>query len=549
MSLFNLFLITPCAFTHYITNYLTVQEKHHLIGVSKNFKKIFNKSIFHPLINLYTQSSQGHTYHEFKYISCFQFTQKIQNLGIHSSFDDIIFICDTSGSMKRNSKRNSMIHFIEQILVKLNKEGSSKNVGLISFNRESEWVYQLTPVSLFPYPVENHLLDSSGVTNFDSWINLIKNIDKSSILILVSDMVTNIRNKNRYISILKKHFFYQIILPPGNKYTAEYLDHISNGYGKFFLSTSTGIISEEITNEMVSLLINPHPQMLCYQTHSRFLPINQFECPLPSSSFLIEDDQQLQQLKELPINIIFNGKKIDQWDSQQSRFFTKNERCPWDIFKASLIKKMSQLNYFRLQLLKKEYTHYSELEDIALEINSLDINNQLECYDILCDIFNRRPLSSIRSSFLYLPNSERQSSVSTGLLIDLNILVSKTINSLEEPDREYSLSLLIELQDMCQQLVYQRIKRIKNDSHIINTKYKQLYLSLKSILSQEIKSILKLPLTQTLSFNDNYNGLQINQQEFLGNLNGGQVETLVYLYCCLHNSDLYNFSLQGGRGI
>ena len=107
MSLFNLFLITPCAFTHYITNYLTVQEKHHLIGVSKNFKKIFNKSIFHPLINLYTQSPQGHTYHEFKYISCFQFTQKIQDLGIHSSFDDIIFICDTSGSMKRNSKGNS----------------------------------------------------------------------------------------------------------------------------------------------------------------------------------------------------------------------------------------------------------------------------------------------------------------------------------------------------------------------------------------------------------------------------------------------------------
>lgn len=543
MSLFNLFLITPCSYTNTIIDFLTVSEKHYLICLSTPFKKLFNKSIFYPIINLYTQSPQQHTYHQFKYISCFQFSQKIQNLGIQCDYDDIIFICDCSGSMKRNSKKNSMIHFINKIVFELNQAQSSKRLGLISFSRKSEWIYKLSPVSEFPYPLEEDFLDFSGMTDFDSWINLIKNINQSSILILISDMDTNIRDKNRYISILKKHFFYQIILPPGNKYTAEYLDHISNGYGKFFLSTSTGIIPEEITNEMVSLLINPHPQMLCYQTHSRFLPINQFECPLPSSSFLIEDDQQLQQLKELPINIIFNGQKIEQWDSQQSRFITKNERCPWDIFKTALIKKMSQLNYFRLQLLKKEYTHYSELEVIALEINSLDIHNHPECYDILYDIFNRRPLSSIRSSFLYLPNSERQSSVSTGLLIDLNILVSKTINSLEEPDREYSLSLLIELQEMCHQLVYQRIKRIKNDSHIINTKYQQLYLSLKSILSQEIKSILKLPLTKTLSFNDNYNGLQINQQEFLGNLNSGQVETLVYLYCCLHNSDLYNFSL------
>jgi len=545
MSLFNLFLITPCAFTHYITNYLTVQEKHHLIGVSKNFKKIFNKSIFHPLINLYTQSSQGHTYHEFKYISCFQFTQKIQELGIHSSFDDIIFICDTSGSMKRNSKRNSMIHFIEQIVVKLNKEGSSKNVGLISFNRKSEWVYQLTPVSEFPYPVEDHLLDSSGVTNFDSWINLIKNIDKSSILILVSDMVTNIRNKNKYIPILKKHFFYQIILPPGNNYTAKSLNHISNGYGKFFLSSNNGSIPEKIINEMFSLLIDPQPQIICYQSHSRFHPINNFECPLSSSSFLVEDDQQLQQLKELPINIIFNGQKIEQWDSQQSRFITKNEKCPWDIFKMALIKKMSHLNYFRQKLLKKEYTHYSELEEIALEINSLDINNHLECYDSLKDIFNRRPLSSIRGSYLYLPNSEQQNSISTGLLIDLNILVSKTLNSLEEPDHDYSTNLLLKLQDMCQQLVYQRIKRIKNDSLIFNHKYQQLYLSLKRILSQEIKSILKLSLSETLSFNNNYSGLEINQKEFLGDLEGDQLGILVYLYCCLHNSDLFNFHLDG----
>lgn len=545
MSFFNLFLITPCAYTHYITNYVTVQEKHHLVCLSKQFRKIFNKSIFHPLINLYTQSPQAHTYHQFKYISCFQFTPKIQDLGNHNSFDDIIFICDTSGSMKRNSKRNSMIHFIEQIVVKLNKEGSSKNIGLISFNRKSEWVYQLTPVSQFPYPVGDHLLDSSGVTNFDSWISLIKNIDKSSILILVSDMETNIRNKNKYIPILKKHFFYQIILPPGNNYTAKSLNHISNGYGKFFLSSNNGVIPDKIINEMFSLLINPQPQIICYQSHSRFHPINKFECPLSSSSFLVENDEQLQQLKELPINIIFNGQKIEQWDSQQSRFITKNEKCPWDIFKTALIKKMSHLNYFRQQLLKKEYTHYSELEEIALEINSLDINNHLECYDTLRDIFNRRPLCSIRGSFLYLPNSEQQNSISTGLLIDLNILVSKTLNSLEEPNREFSLSLLIKLQDMCHQLIYQRIKRIKNDSHTFNNKYQQLYLSLKNILSQEIKSILKLPILQTLTFNNEYNGLDIEQKEFLGNLEGNQLETLVYLYCCLHNSDLYNFHLDG----
>lgn len=544
MSLFSLFLITPCSYTHSIMKLLTTSEKHHLICLSSKFKKLFDKSIFYPTINLYTQSPQQHTYHQFKYISCFQFNQKIQNLGVQCDYDDIIFICDTSGSMKRNSKKNSMIHFINKIVFELNQAQTSKNVGLISFNSKSDWVYKLSPVSEFPYPLENYFLFCSGTTDFDSWINLIKTISKSSILILISDMDTNIRDKNKYISILKKHFFYQIILPPGNKYTAEYLDHISNGHGKFFLSSSTGIISEEIISEMVSLLINPHPRMLCYQTHSRFLPINQFECPLPSSSFLIEDDQQLQQLKELPINIIFNGQKIEQWDSQQSRFITKNESCPWDIFKASLMKKMSQLNYFRLQLLKKEYTHYSELEDIALEINSLDINNHLECYDTLSDIFNRPPLMSIRGSFLYLPNSERQSSISTGLLLDLNILVSKTLNSLEETDQEYSLSLLIELQEMCQQLVNQRIKRIKNDSHIYNTKYEQLYLSLKKIIANEIKSTLKVHVSQTLLFNDNYNGIQINQQEFLGNLRGDQIETLVYLYCCLHNSDLYNFSLE-----
>ena len=119
----------------------------------------------------------------------------------------------------------------------------------------------------------------------------------------------------------------------------------------------------------------------------------------------------------------------------------------------------------------------SELEDIALEINSLDINNHLECYDTLSDIFNRPPLMSIRGSFLYLPNSERQSSISTGLLLDLNILVSKTLNSLEETDQEYSLSLLIELQEMCQQLVNQRIKRIKNDYNVKflpNTQYNKM---------------------------------------------------------------------------
>lgn len=545
MTFLNLFLITPCSHTNPIIPFLSVQEKHHLNCLSQQFKNLFDKSIFFPLINLYTQSPQNHTYHQFKYISSFQFSHQITNLGTPCTYEDIIFICDTSGSMKRNSKINSMIDFVNQIISNIQDSQVSRNIGIISFKQDSEWIIKMKSSKSFPYPLENDFFESSGMTNFDSWIKLIKKLQKPSFLVLISDMDTNIQNKNKYIPILKKHFFYQIILPPGNKYTSESLNHISNGYGQYFLSETKGSISKNITQKLSSLLTTPRPQLICYQTHSRYHPIKDFEVSLCSSSFLIEDEQQLSDLRKLSINIIMNGLKVEQWNSQYSRLVIRSGPCPWEIFKMSLIKKMSHLNYCRTQLLKKENTHCQDLEDIAYRLCSIDVTNREESYQILSDIYESSFLKKVRNTNFFSAHFIYNSSFSSDMLIDLNILLCNTLNTLEDNIWDDSLSSLIEIQKLGEDLTYRKIKKIKRDFDSYQNQYSQLYQALKYILDKEIKSILKLSSQESLTPNDNYNGLIISEKEYLGNLEGEQLESLIYLYCCLYNSDLFNFHLDG----
>ena len=546
MSFFNLFLLTPCSYTNPILSYISTQDKHYIISLSKEFKKLLDKSLFYPLINLYTQSSQNHTYHEFKYISSFQFSEQIKNLGIHCNYQDIIFICDTSGSMRNNFKKTAMIKLINNLVFTINHQKNPRNIGLISFNQKSFWTVPIVDSKSFPFPITNNLIRSLGMTNFDSWINLIKNIEKPSMLVLISDMDVQIRNKNKYIPILMKHFFYQVILPPGNRYTSESLNHISNGYGKYFLpSTTLGVIPSCIEKKLSSFLLETQPQLICYQTHSRYHAIRDFDVSLPSSSFLIEDEQQLEELKKIPIHILFNGKKIEQWDSQNSRFIVRNQACPWEIFKTSLIKKMSHLNYLRNKLLRKEYLHCDMLEEIIRDILCLDINNHQACLETLGEIYNSEALYSIRNNNFFSSKRFFNHGTSTNLLIDLNILICKTITSIEHQSYDQAKKLIINIQDLGKEISLKKIKRFKNDSIIIKNEYNDLFKRMKIILSSEIKTILKITSHESLDLNDEFNGLRINNIEYSGNLNGEQLETLVYLYCCLFNKNLYNFELDG----
>lgn len=545
MSFLNLFLITPCSYTHPIITFISVQEKHYLICLSSKFKNIFDKKIFYPLINLYTQSPQKHTYHEFKYVSSFQFNNQIKYLGLESLYQDIIFICDTSGSMRRYSKRTSMLKFIDTMVSGINQQQISKNIGLISFNQQSKWIIPMTSSELFPYPLGDNFLKSNGMTNFESWVKLVRKIEKPSILVLISDMDTNIKNKNNYIPILKKHFFYQIILPPGNNYISKSLNHISNGYGRYFLSSQNGIIPSYITQDMLTELTNKNPpQLICYQTHVRFHPIIEFDTSLPSSSFLIEDEPELLQLKKLPIKIIYNGSKVEQWDCQHSRLIIKNQSCPWEIFRTSLIKKMSHLNYYRTKLLEKEYPQAKELEDLAYYISSLDIYEHERCLVILGDLYNSEVLYRARSNHMYSSRLS-QNYVLTEILMELNIIICKAITSIEHQHYDKTVTLLLDIQTKGEELTQQKIKKMKKESFYNKNQYYQLFKKIKFILTKEIKTILKFSDSDELVFNDDFKGLKINEHIYIGNLEGNQLETLIYLYCCLHNSDLYNFELDG----